>query len=236
MTHSTPCLLGLCLLAGALAPSTVSAQNWALTYEAPGAGATTSTLSSGGVETFDTRPFGYDQFTSAFSASVNGVYRNVLVTNDVPNGFAGTRHVGALNARDYTLTLNQPVNYFGYYLATADAGNVVSFYSGSQQVGHFDIGRMLISALAGQPAYFQPIPVYGWIEPYAFVNFQLTGGASFDRIEFTQSQMGGHESDNHTVGTYLTIGGVGVVPEAGSLALMSIGLAAIGAMTRRRRR
>lgn len=234
MTRSTIGLLAVCATAGALAPSAARA-DWLLTYEAPGAGATTSTLSGGGVETFNARATGTSTFSSNFGgSSITGTYSSAYVSTEQSFGFGGTRYVGFNSGpTSYALTLNQGVNYFGYYLAAAEAGNVITFYNGSQQVGQFNIGQLLTTAVAGTPAYFQWIPSLGWQEPFAFVNFHL-GGQTFNRIVFSQVQVGGHESDNHTIGNYLTVGGVTLVPEPASLALMLAGLAGIAFVARRR--
>jgi len=240
MTHSTLRLLASCVLAGALAPSIASANSWLLTYEAAGVGATTATLSGGGVENFDNRyPGTYLQLASAFGGSqIAGTYRNVVIGRGPNWGFDNSQHTFADYQTGYSLALSQSVNYFGYWLGAADSANVVTFFRGSQQVGSFEVGKLLTAAVQGEAGYWGLSPSPGWPEAFAFVNFYSTGlGETFDRIEFRQAIANGgwQESDNHTIGTYLTIGGVTLVPEASSVALMIIGLAGIGAASRRRR-
>ena len=78
-------------------------------------------------------------------------------------------------------------------------------------------------------------------EPYVFVNFFSDIGG-FDQIRFAENPAaGGYESDNHTVGNFLTKGtGTTVVlspvPEPAVWLTLIAGFALIGANARRRTR
>jgi len=115
---------------------------------------------------------------------------------------------------------------------------VVEFYNDGSLVGALTPANVLAS-IGANPLYFgNPNPAFlgqNRGEPYAFVNFYDTDG-SFNKIVFREDPMvGGYESDNHTVGIYKDIGGVPVVPEPGTYALMLLGLAGVAAVARRRK-
>ena len=60
-----------------------------------------------------------------------------------------------------------------------------------------------------------------------FINFYDTTG-TFNQITFTEDPaVGGYESDNHTVGFYTEIGGVGT-PEPSTWAMLIAGFAGLG--------
>ena len=72
-------------------------------------------------------------------------------------------------------------------------------------------------------------------EPYAFINVYFSNGASFDAVRFFEDPtVGGYESDNHTVGYFITKGGV--VPEPATWAMMIAGFGLVGFAARRRGR
>lgn len=82
-------------------------------------------------------------------------------------------------------------------------------------------------------------------EPFIFLDF-FSNGRSFDKIVFSENpQAGGYESDNHTVGHFLTKGtgtvvpidpgSFPVVPEPATWAMMLAGFGLVGATVRRRR-
>ncbi len=72
-------------------------------------------------------------------------------------------------------------------------------------------------------------------EPYAFINVYFTMGDSFDEVIFTElPDVGDYESDNHTVGYFITRGGV--VPEPATWAMMIAGFGLVGVAARRRDR
>ena len=238
--------------AQAIIPFTVSLES-----EAPGAQTTTTGFDAFGVETFDAISTGTgNNFLATFGGSVfRGNYANVEVRNADEYGGAGgdTRYAVTFNTAGYSLDLSSTepggVTYFGYWLSALDRGNNVSFYSGgnllftfnAEAAGNFISGLPLASTyrcnanneFAGQNCG----------EPYAFLNFYARGGTTFDRILFSESpEVGGYESDNHTVGRWNRIsgtivpvtGGINTVPEPAAWLMLVTGFGLVGAGMRRR--
>jgi hypothetical protein len=105
----------------------------------------------------------------------------------------------------------------------------------------------VLAAVSGKSEYYgNPDQAYGNAgQPYIFLNFFDTEG-SFSKIVFTEfPAVGGYESDNQTVGHYLTMGSGTVIPlvnsvvstpEPASWAMMLIGFAGLGFASHRTRR
>ena len=114
------------------------------------------------------------------------------------------------------LTLTKPASYVGFWWSAGDANNRVALYSGSTLYGTFSTADLLkilnngsgtVSALGGSTyntsAYFgNPnliAPNNDPSEPFAYVNFVITG-ATINKIAFYNTSTGtGFESDNHSV-------------------------------------
>lgn len=238
--------------AQALIPFTVSLES-----EMPGAQTTTTGFDASGVETFDTISTGTgNNFLSTFGGSVfRGNYSNVEVRNADQFGGAGgdTRYAVTFTSSGYSVDLSstQPggVTYFGYWLSALDRGNNVSFYSGGNLLFTFNAAAAasFIGGLPSAPSYrCNPNNEFAnrnCGEPYAFLNFYARGGTTFDRIVFDETpQVGGYESDNHTVGRWNRIAGTVIpvpgtttaVPEPASWLMLVAGFGLVGAGMRRR--
>ena len=227
----------------ALGAGTAQADTFTQTYEAPGVLNTTSSI-AGGTESFDSVALGSSGFVSTFGSSgFTGTYSAGAQINN-PDQFGaagGTGHyIVTFSSAGYSIALNQQANYFGYWLSALDGGNMVEFYNGANLVGSLGAAAVLTS-IGSNPAYFgNPSGSFAGqdsAQPYAFVNFYDTTG-TFDRIVFRETpEIGGYESDNHTVGTYRDITGTPVtpVPEPETYALMLAGLAVVARVASRRR-
>jgi hypothetical protein len=219
--------------------------------------ATTATFSAGGVEDFNARSLGSGQtFITDFGTggAFTGTYTGVEIRSADQYGGAGGsgRYPVTFSDTGYTLDITSNVpggaNYFGYWLSALDRGNLVSFYRGSQLLFVFNPQDVInaVNATANPSAYFgnpdAPFAGRKTREPYLFVNFFDNRGR-FDRVVFAENpEVGGYESDNHSVGRWLTKGtGTevpitgGFVPEPASWAMLIAGFGLVGATMRRRR-
>jgi len=210
-------------------------------YETERAGAqnTSATFSQVGVETFESVSTGSGKtYATDFGTggAVSATYRNLQVNHaDQYGGANGSGHYAVtFSSGGYEIDFNGAgVNYFGFWLSALDANNYVTFYRGGQKLLDFTPAD-LIAMVGGNAAYYgnpnTPFRGQNGGEPYAFVNFFDEGGY-FDRIVFRQAGGGGYESDNHTVGLWLTQGtgtmvsttSVTPVPEPGEAWLFGIG-------------
>ncbi len=228
--------------------------------EAPGLQHSTATFSTVGVETFESIPTNYSaSFGTDFgtAGAITGQYSNVQINHQDQYGAAGGigHYAVAFASNPYSLDLGTSlpggVNYFGYWLSALDGGNTVTFYSGATKRFTFMASDVLnvVNARPNPSQYYgNPNPAFAGQnggEPYLFINFFADSG-SFDRIEFSEPNAGGgYESDNHTVGRFLTKGTgssvplSGAVPEPASWAMLIAGFGLVGANMRisaRRRR
>ncbi len=127
--------------------------------------------------------------------------------------YVGTRR--AADAIAVTLTLDSPVNYFGFWWSAGDAKNRISIYQGDVLIATFqtsDITGLLpknsqLTALDGVTHYatndYYGNPNSAFIgqasnEPFAYVNIVATG-FQFDRIVLDNNGASGFENDNHSV-------------------------------------
>ncbi len=259
MTIKTIALGAVVGLGFGLATPALAATSFSVSFEseAPGMQATTATFSAVGVETFDSRTLGNGtSFVTDFGSggAFTGTYTgaDILNADQYGGAFGSGRYTATLSDTGYTLDISSTVpggaNYFGYWLSALDGGNKVSFYRGSRLLFTFNPQDVInaVQATANSPEYYgnPNAPFQGWNsgEPYLFVNFFADSGR-FDRVVFQESPMvGGYESDNHTVGRFLTKGTgtevpitSGFVPEPASWAMLIAGFGLVGVNMRRRR-
>ncbi len=236
--------------------------------EAVGVQNTTATFTASAVETFDSQTVhaypssisqtfttGTGSITMNYTGGASGIQINAA---DQYGGAGGTgKYIVAFSATPYTLNLSSTniaggINYFGYWLSALDAGNEALFYGNNGQLLLTFKAQDLISYLNTLPnksAYYgNPNTAFKGQdsnEPFVFLNFFDTTG-TFSKVVFQElaNNSGGYESDNHTVGNYVTMGQGTVlplvasiaVPEPASWMMMVVGCAALGLAARARRR
>lgn len=246
-------------------PASANATSFIVSYEAeaPGVQSTTATFSAGGVETFNNVPAQtYPQsFSTDFgtSSAITGTYKSEsgsgvqINSADQYGGAGGTgNYIVSFPSTPYSLTLSSNikggVNYFGYWLSALDPGNSVTFYGDNGQKLFTFNPQDVITAInkSSDPSLYYGNPNSTFKgqdsgEPFVFVNFFDTNG-TFSKIEFSEVNYGGgYESDNHTVGHYLTYGTGTVVPltlstgvpEPSTWAMMLLGFLGLGFMGRK---
>jgi hypothetical protein len=238
--------------------------------EAPGVQNTTATFSVGGVENFNNLPVhGYpESFTTNFGTSgagstITGTYtagsaKGVQINSADQYGGAGGagNYIVAFQNTPYSLTLSSDVpggvNYFGYWLSALDKGNSVTFYGNNgEKLFTFNPADVIKAIdLTANPKLYYGNPNAAFegkdsAEPFVFLNFFDTNG-TFSKVVFNEvNSGGGYESDNHTVGHYVTMGqgtqvkliqSVAGVPEPATWAMMVVGFAILGFAGYRRNR
>ncbi len=220
-----------------------------VTFENPGVQNSTAVFDFMGVETFDDRSTGAGQtFGTTFGGSaISGVYSGVRI--DAANQFGSALGVGnhavtfAGVGYELSLATQRPegINYFGYWLSALDRGNRLDFFNGDDLLYTFtpDAVDARIGTCPDAGNAYCGNPNQAFLgknagESYAFINFYFEDGLTIDRIRFyEQPQVGGYESDNHTVGYFLSQGGNGV-PEPATWAMLIAGFGLVGAAARRR--
>lgn len=233
----------------ALAASSAGAVTFVVRAEAPGVQTSKADLRSGaGVETFNAIATGTTKdFTSTFGGSAfKGDYKGVNIrAADQFGGAGGNTRYAETSAEDgYTLKFTAApaggVTYFGLWWSALDAGNKITFYQAGKEVFSFgatEYTNLLKGSNASVPAGYFGNPNAPFLgnnknEPYAFINFYSSD--AFDKIRFFEApKKGGFETDNHTVGQWLSLE---PVPEPSSWAMLIAGFGLVGAAARRRNR
>lgn len=245
MRKTTLCLAILATTAISTAANAALPVGFTVSVEAPGVQNTTATLTNSGVETFDSRSHGVQNFNTSFGGSpITATYTGVNVIGaDQYGGSNGNTNYAVTGlgvSNSYAIDFNQGVNYFGYWLSALDGANTVEFWSGANKLGTFNPTEVL-ALVGGNSAYFgnpnSPFQGNNAGEPYAFINFFLNDQeGTFDKVVFTQPNNAGYESDNHTVGFWQDHGGGTVipgVPEPSTWLTMIAGFGLVGVALRR---
>ena len=156
-----------------------------------------------------------------------------------------TNKAGTASTATYNLALSATgvpgVNYFGIWISALDPNNNLVIYNGSTIIAQFN-SQILLTQLGtctgtnpycGNPASQFLGQDAG--ELFVYVNvFDLNGYIT--NVSFTNSGSTGFESDNHAVAYVNPVHPVGqYVPEPASLAVFSVGAAALFRARRRRR-
>ena len=177
---------------------------------------------------------------------------NRFIEENIYGGYQEGNYLGIFPGESTTLTLNDPVAYFGFYFSAGDAGNIVELMSGGNVILTFKTGDLInmlpktigsqIQAINGSlyntlDYYGQPGPNNGATnnEPYAYVHFIGTAGTTFDAIRFSEPHTATFETDNHSIrttaptlpGTLVNITNVVPEPSGALLGVFSIGSLAL---------
>jgi len=255
----------LVALLSAFAAATLRADTIVATYDAAGVQAPTAATLCGtsakcdiDEETF-TGWGGAVPYTSTYATVVDniggltgtftGVYSGSLTesTNAEYGGAGGSGNYPTVSNASYTLTLTHSgtipgVNYFGMWMSALDSGNQLQFYNGNTVVYAFTAAQIIATMgacpSATNPYCGNPNNQQDPGEQFAFLNIYDESGY-FTKIVVTETNGGGFESDNHTVGYISTIKPVGTTyytPEPRPLVLLSFGILALTGLRRRSRR
>jgi hypothetical protein len=173
---------------------------------------TTTEVTGANVVDFDGgKPANYTGQGSVVTGSISG-------QTAAPAGDATPYLTVAYPAQTGTMlaTLGASYNYFGLYWGSIDNYNTLKFYDGGDLIATIN-GADVIAAGATLGDQMSA-------GSNRYVNFFFTD-ASYDKVEFSTTEYA-FESDNHAYAK---------VPEPTGFALMGLGLAAVGFVTRRRR-
>lgn len=251
MRKITLFLTGMTLLF--LFGSAAKADNFVITYGAPGAQSASSVVVANanvlGVENFDGLPTGCSGFSTNYGSggAITGTYSGgacIESANQYGGAGGSGQFVTTHNDPGYTITFTTKsaipgVNYFGYWLSALDPGNFLEFLDNGKVVGTFTPSD-LIAALGACPEAYCGNPNAAFKgdnagQQYAFVNFVDTTGYFNEIAVYEYDEPGaGYESDNQTVAycsnaqACITGQVVTTTPEPGSASLLLLGIGVVG--------
>lgn len=222
-----------------------------VTLEAPGVQA--STVSGVSTETFNGFPLGLFATLVSPVGTFTAGPPGMGITPPGPFGGAfQTQYLlaGAGAAPVITLDLAGAQAYVGFYLPALDFTDTIRLFSGGTLLASFNLSTLspffqTTGGPFGMGHFGNPNTGQNPTEPYAYLNFFGTAGTTFDRIVFDNGgPVGGLEVDNVSVratpvappfpGTLVAT--IVVIPEPGSVVLLSLGGAVVLASGWRRRR
>jgi hypothetical protein len=226
----------ICVVMTLLATLIGTRANAGVMISVEAAGMETSTVSPVTTETFNSTATGlYSSLnTSVGVLSTSGAA--AIVVADVFGGAGGTGNYFALGAQSgssapVTLTFSGPQSYFGFWWSAGDVNNTFQLLNGTNVLATYTTATAF--AGLGLPYFGNPSPPNQGGdsgEPFAYFNFNGTGGTKFTSVVFSNngSTGTGFEADNFSINA---------VPEPSSL-ILSGTAALIGglALMRRRRR
>lgn len=229
--HFAPALRIAAVVAGTVLGSQSAFAGVSVTAEAPGIAHQASTQPNIVTETFNSASLGtFTSLVSSIGTYTATANSSIILAADQYGGANGTQYVSvgaqAGSSGSMTLTLNTPADYFGLWWSAVDPRNMLDFYSGGVNVGHFDSTNL--PDLSNSAYNGNPNNGLNTGEKYAYLNFFGTAGTSFDTIVFTNTNQTGFESDNHSIHA------VNAVPEPSAL-LMGGAASIIGLAVARRR-
>lgn len=131
--------------------------------------------------------------------------------------------VGPSAGNNVQVALSAQANYFGFYAGSLDTYNMVSFFLNSDMVDSFTGSDINAVAFPGQGTT-------GNQAQAAYINYYTSGAVEFNRVVFSSSS-NAFETDNHA---YAIATPPGQVPLPGTVALLGVGMAGLGALRRRR--
>lgn len=187
-----------------------------------------------------TRPYPIVETFDSLSSGPLGPYNSVIgdyssggqiVNPDAYGGAGQTKYIsiGAQSGTtQYFLDFGRDLTYFGFYWAAGDAKNMVGFFNGDTLLAIFTVADW--APTLSSDYYGNPNNDQNPREKYAFLNFDATGGTTFNRIKFYNNGTStGFETDNHTV-----LGDAPEVPEPSTWAMMIGAAAALGFARKRK--
>jgi hypothetical protein len=191
--------------AALLAAPQLYAQGSVIVTYAESPGQENSTLTGTQVETFNNLSLGLNNNVNWAGV---GSFNQLYIEN--ANQYGGATDATHPNGSEYAvegvgtsvstsvLTLDQSSGYFGMWWSAGDPSNVLDFYNNNTLVAQFTTASLLgalSSAYDGNPRNRS----LDSNEPFAFINFYASAGASWNKIVLTNDSSSGFEADNFTV-------------------------------------